>query len=176
MPFKFNTTPVNEFPIEKQQMSNWCWAACTISIRGFYNKNQTLSQKQLVARVLQMPVCTSPRPLPPCNKTFDFGEALNNAGHLSGHAVEKPLSQNDLAVALQAGRPIGCQMEIPQIGGHAVIIISGKPDNSGALFLKVADPSDGSILSMSFSMLRNNFRGIGGRWVRSYFTKPLHQV
>jgi hypothetical protein len=123
-----------------------------------------------------MPICTSPKPLPPCNKIFDFGLALNNMGHLSGISVERPLTQAELRIALQQGRPVGCQMEIPQIGGHAVIVVSGKPDSSGSLFLRVADPSDGSILSISFSALRSNYRGIGGQWVRSYFTKPMNQV
>jgi len=176
MPFEFDESFTNKFSIEKQQMSNWCWAACTVSIHKFYEKNTAFSQRQLVSKVLQMPICTTPKPLPPCNKTFDFGKALNTVGHLFGNSIDNPLLPDELDKELQAGRPVGCQMDIPQIGGHAVIVISGTTDTSGTLFLRVADPSDASILSMSFSMLRNNFRGIGGRWVRSYFTKPINQV
>ena len=174
MPFDFNDIVNNEFPIERQRMSNWCWAACTVSVCTFYERTQTFSQQKLVASVLDMPVCASIRPFPACNKTFDFGRALQRVGHLSGDAIESPLTPQDLANGLRRG-PVGCQMEIPQIGGHAVIVISGKLNTSGALLLRVADPSDGSILSMSFSALRNNFRGLDGRWVRSYFTKPLNQ-
>ena len=176
MPFEFDENFKNEFSIEKQQMSNWCWAACTVSIHRFYEKDPAFSQRQLVAKVLQMPICTKPKPLPPCNKTFDFGKALHALGHLFGNSIDSPLLPLELNSELESGRPVGCQMDIPQIGGHVVIVISGKQDNSGNLFLQVADPSDASILGMSFSALRNNFRGIGGRWVRSYFTKPIKQV
>src|SRR6266498_5383914 len=165
MPFDFNDDFGNEFPIEQQRMSNWCWAACAVSVCTFYERRQPFSQQQLVAKVLDMPACVSIRPFPACNKTFDFGQALHRVGHLSGDPIENPLSPGDLAAALRAGRPVGCQMEIPQIGGHVVIVISGRMDTFGVLVLRVADPSDGSILSMSFSALRNNFRGLDGRWV-----------
>lgn len=176
MPFEFNNDFENEFPIEQQRMSNWCWAACTVSLCTFYERIRPFSQQQLVAMILNMPICASIRPFPACNKTFDFGRALSNAGHLSGNPIESPLSPGDLAVPLRRGRPVGCQMEIPQIGGHVVIAISGRTDTFGDLVLRVADPSDGSILSLTFSALRNNFRGLGGRWVRSYLTKPLNQI
>jgi len=173
MPFDFNDINTNQFPVERQRMSNWCWAACTVSLCNFYARSEIFSQPQIVARILNMPGCNSSMPFPSCNKIFDFGLALNDVGHLDGNEVENPLSAGDLLNSLNRGRPIGCQMDIPQIGGHAVVIISGRSDNSGLLVLRVADPSDGSILTMSFVALRNNFRGLGGRWVRSYFTKPL---
>ena len=108
MPFDFDENFKNEFSIEKQQMSNWCWAACTVSIHRFYEKDPAFSQRQLVAKVLQMPICTTPKPLPPCNKTFDFGKALNTLGHLFGDSIDSPLLQVELNSELQAGRLVGC--------------------------------------------------------------------
>lgn len=166
----------DEFPIERQRMSNWCWAACTTAISSFYEGGHTFTQQQLVASILNQPLCRSINPSSSCNKKVDFGFALEKVGHLSGDVVEDPLSSVELITALRRGTPVGCQLDIPQIGGHAVVAILGKLDTSGILFVRVADPSDGSILTMSFSSLRNNFRSTGGRWVRSYFTKPLNGI
>jgi hypothetical protein len=169
MPFTFNEIQ-DEFPIEQQLMKKWCWAACTVSIRRFYASDSSFTQQQLAAKLLKIPACVSPKPLPPCNKPFDLGIALDSVGHLLD-PVESPLAPNKLAATVQTGRPVGCQMQIPGIGGHAVIVISAKTIGN-TLFLRVADPADGSINTMSFSSLRNNYRDLGGRWTRSYFTKP----
>jgi Papain-like cysteine protease AvrRpt2 len=176
MPFNLSANDGDEFPIERQRMTNWCWAACTKAICSFYEEKQPFTQQQLVARLLNQPICKAVNPISSCNKKLDFGIALEKVGHLSGATVEDPLPSDQLFAALKGGRPVGCQLDIPQIGGHAIVVISGKLDPNGRLFLRVADPSDGSILTMSFSSLRNNFRSTGGRWVRSYFTKPLNGI
>jgi hypothetical protein len=177
MPFNFDNVSGNEFPIEKQGMSNWCWAACTKAICTFYEGQQPFTQQQLVAKLLDQSICRSPNPpVTLCNKKLDFGVALDKVGHLSGDTIEDPLTSNQLFDAVKGGRPVGCQLDIPLVGGHAVVVISGKLNSPGTLFLRVADPSDGSIVTMSFSSLRNNFRETGGRWVRSYFTKPLNEI
>ena len=156
-------------------MSNWCWAACTTAISSFYEGGPPFSQQQLVAKLLNQPMCKAPNPLLLCNKKFDFGAALETVGHLDGDTIEDPLSASELLAALKHGRPVGCQLDIPQMGGHAIVVVAGKTDSTRSLFLRVADPSDGSILTLSFSSLRNNFRSTGGRWVRTYFTKPLNE-
>jgi len=176
MPFNFNESGWNEFPIEQQQLSNWCWAACAVSISTFYEGRKTLTQPVVASSILNLPICNAVRPpIIPCNKTLDLGIALDKVRHLNGVPIDSPLSPNGLATALGRGTPVGCQMEIPRPDGraigHAIIVVSGKLDNAGTLFLRVADPSDGSINSMSFSSLRNNYRGTGGLWIRSYFTK-----
>lgn len=169
MPFDHNGN-FTEFLIERQLMSNWCWAACTKSVCEFYGTNPGITQKRLVATALKLPACNTTRFFPACNKGFDLGISLDFVGHLQGDPVNSSLSENDVAVALKRGI-IGCQLDVPSIGGHAVLIISGRRDPSGSLFVHVADPSDASILTMSYLKLRNNFRGLGGRWIRSYFTK-----
>lgn len=171
MPFDLNGNFI-EFPIVKQQMSNWCWAACTVSVCSFYDRLSNVSQKKLAADLLHQPVCDSPRFFPACNKILDFGDSLSHVGHLNGQAVQSFLTPEQLDHSIGSGNPIGCQIDVPGIGGHAVLIVSGKKDGSGQLFLHVADPSDASILTIPYIQLRNNFRGLGGRWIRTYFIKP----
>ncbi len=175
MPFNLNETG-NDFPIEQQRLSNWCWAACAVSISTFYEGMKIMTQSDLVASILKIPACATGKPIPACNKTLDLEIVLDRIRHLDGDPVEVPLSADNLNASLKRGKPVGCQMDIPGIGGHAVIVVGGRFDSMGRLFVRVADPSDGSINSMSFVSLRNNYRSTGGRWIRSYFTKPANQV
>ena len=168
MPFDHNGS-LTEFVIERQLMTNWCWAACTTSVCEHFNTNPGLTQKKLVSTRLQIPACNTPKFFPACNKTEDLGKALQFVGHLAGDPVQSSLTAEQVIDALK-NHFIGCQMDIPGVGGHAVLIVSGKLD-AGSLFVHVADPSDASILTMSYLQLRNNFRGLGGRWIRSYFIK-----
>jgi hypothetical protein len=169
MPFDHNGN-YTEFPIERQLMTNWCWAACTQSVCEYYGTNQGITQKRLVAIALKLPICNTPRYFPACNKTYDFGTSLDYVGHLDGDPVESSLAEDNVSAAVRHG-VIGCQMEIPRIGGHAVLIISARRDSTGTLFLHIADPSDASILTMRYQQFRNDFRGTGGRWIRTYFIK-----
>jgi hypothetical protein len=65
-------------------------------------------------------------------------------------------------------------MQLPDIGGHAIILIRAQQNPAGSTTLTIGDPADGSILTMSYDIFRNNFRGHGGYWIRSYFTKPAY--
>jgi len=171
MPFDPNGNPI-EFPIVKQQMSNWCWAACTVSVCSFYDSLSSVSQKKLAADLLRQPVCNTPRFFTACNKILDLGDSLHYVGHLNGQVVQSFLTPEQIDSSIGNRNPIGCQIDVPGIGGHAVLIVSGKKDATGQLFLHVADPSDASILTMPYLQLRNNFRGLGGRWIRTYLIKP----
>ena len=162
-------TPMS-FTIERQLMSNWCWAASTVAICKYYNRS-AFSQQQIVAKVLNRPICVGPLN-PFCNVAADLGVALKMTGHLFGDPFEGPLEPNQLLSALQNRRVVGCQMLIPDLGGHVVVLVGAKNDAQGNLFVQVADPSDGTQPFMPFTQFRNNFRATGGRWVRTYYTSP----
>ncbi|HMH33186.1 MAG TPA: papain-like cysteine protease family protein [Puia sp.] len=162
----------NNYPVERQKMSNWCWAASTVSLCRYYGEGGPLTQQQFVAAMLNMPICSNPFPNPACNKMFDFGIALSKVGHLYLDPLEGPLSSQDLANALRSG-PVGCQMLIPGVGGHAVVAVDARADEAGSLFIRVADPGDGTVIVTPYAQLRNNYRGMNGHWVRSYRTKSI---
>ena len=106
---------------------------------------------------------------PFCNDMFDFGQALSLVGHLRAPTIQTPLTPDDLFSALRTA-PVGCQMQIPGIGGHAVVVVDARSDPSAQLFVRVADPMDGTLVVMPFAQLRNNFRNTGGFWIRTYLT------
>lgn len=155
------------FPVQKQLMSNWCWAASTVSLCKYYN-DPPITQRELVAEVLKKPMCASGN-YPSCNQAVDFSYALEYMKHLKS-VFEKPLSEMELLSTLERNGPVGCQISIPDWGGHAVVVVSIKKDTSSKYFIQVADPSDGTLPIMPFTEFRNNFRGMRGRWIRTYIT------
>ncbi len=157
------------FPVQRQLLSNWCWAASTLGISLYYHKPPPFTQQQFVAQALNQPICGMAAPNPYCNQTFDFGQALKTVGHLKTPAIPNPLLPNDLYNALQQA-PVGCQMILPTLGGHAVVVVDGYYDGGGQLIVRVADPMDGTIVVMPFDQFRNNFRKTGGYWARTYLT------
>nr|WP_281270996.1 papain-like cysteine protease family protein [Mucilaginibacter oryzae] len=163
------------YPVERQLMHNWCWAATAVSLRRFYRDMNIPNQQQFVAQVTQRGICASGPLNPYCDLTHDLGDAVYASGHLS-NPYPSALIPNDVINFIQGGaRPIVCQMYLPQgslgIGiGHAVSIISAQPDNQGGLSVWVADPGDAAILHMSYNQLRSNYRNWGGQWLRSYTT------
>jgi hypothetical protein len=165
-----SATGWRDFPIERQLMSNWCWAASTLSLCRFYSDLNVPGQRQFVASLLHIPACAAPVSRPACNQTFNLGDAIRQAGHLHGDPVDGPLLPQNLVHVLSSFGPVSCQMDIPGIGGHAVVIVDAKTDEGQNVFLRVADPADGSMLITTFRDFRNNYRGTNGRWIRSYMT------
>jgi hypothetical protein len=160
-----------DFPVEAQQMSNWCWAASASALTNFYNNAAGPStQPQIVAQVLEMDVCASGLPTDDCNKMADFSVVLTDIHHLQAPMVDDILEQQKLIDQLTNNNPVGCQMNIPGIGGHIVLVVAATTDGQGTLFVTVADPADGTLPVMTYAQLSTDFRGHGGQWVRSYLT------
>jgi Papain-like cysteine protease AvrRpt2 len=157
------------FPVERQLLSNWCWAASTVALCQYFGHPGPFSQQQFAATALNKPICAIARPNPFCNDLFDLGTALGSVGHLKQPVIPSPLTDTDLFAALQLA-PVACQMQLPSLGGHAVVVVDGRTDVSGQLFVRVADPMDGTIVVQPFAQFRNNFRGGGGFWIRTYLT------
>lgn len=157
------------FNIERQMMSKWCWAACTVSICKYYNSPQ-ISQKQLVAQVNNKPFCATGPLIPFCNDPADLGDALRAVGHLSA-SFESQLSEGTMVDSLNARQPVGCQLYLPYLGGgHAVIVYACYRSSDGSYIFRVADPADGALLIMRYQEIQSNYRGSTGRWLRSYTT------
>jgi hypothetical protein len=159
------------FPVELQEMSNWCWAASASALSNFYSLSGQSMQRQIVAGVLQVPACEGSALSAACNETADFTDVLGFVSHLQSPALDSTLDSGTLIAQLSANNPVGCQMNIPGIGGHIVVVVAAVQDFSGNLFVTVADPADGTLPLMTFDQLRTNYRGNGGQWVRTYLTK-----
>jgi hypothetical protein len=160
----------DNYPVEMQDMSNWCWAASASALSNFYSPSGQSMQRQIVAGVLQLPACGGSELSAACNETADFTDVLNFVSHLQSPALDSILDRESLISQLSTNNPVGCQMNIPGIGGHIVVVVGATQDSAGNLFVTVADPADGTLPVMTFDQLRTNYRGNGGQWVRTYMT------
>jgi len=157
------------FTIERQIMSNWCWATCTLAICRFYNY-QIADQYHVVADLTKIPRCAFPPPVGVCNVEVNVADALTHYGRLN-REQDTALSDVDTLSYVGGGSvPVACQLYLPTIGGHAVVIYNGYRVQSGQLVLNVADPADGALLTMTYDQLKSNYRNTGGGWNRSYIT------
>lgn len=164
------SVPLLTFPIEKQIMSNWCWAAITASVCRYYN-GPNLNQKQIVAIITGKAICATSPPIPFCNETADIGVAFKSVNHLET-PINSSLSPTDIVKFLTNGQVIGCQIYLPALGGgHAVIIYGAFADSNDRLILRVADPADSTLLIMPYQQFRTNYKNSGGQWIRSYITQ-----
>lgn len=163
-------------PIQQQQRTKWCWAACTVYVCSLYRSNPGITQKRFVAQALGMRVCQSNFPHPDCNRMFDLGIAFNTVGHLAGDPIDGALTPEEIIGFFRQGpRPIGCQIRFPELG-HAVVIADIRIDQANRLFLVVADPGNGTINTVPYEMFRTNYLGRSGRWIRTYLTKQRNQL
>ncbi|MCR8557261.1 hypothetical protein KXD93_06395 [Mucilaginibacter sp. BJC16-A38] len=159
---------LSDFPIQQQQMSQWCWAACTAAICAFYQDSPVPTQPELEATLNHKPSCAFGPLTDFCNDTCNLADALTEVGHLN-QAYDDVLPVDTVVNELAAQKPVCCQMDIPGIGGHVVIIVDARQSNSQVM-LQVADPANGQIIPMLYEELRDNYRGGGGTWNRSYTT------
>jgi hypothetical protein len=157
------------FDIEKQLMGNWCWASCTQYVIRYYT-TKNFSQQKIVADVLNQPICKT-HPATICNQQRSLDIPLHFTHHLNGNPINNPLTPPQIRTELDGGKLICCQMYIPERGGHAVVISSYFINNLNELILEVNDPGDGTQFNISYLAMVNNFRGWGGKWLRTYLTK-----
>lgn len=164
-----------DFTIQPQDKDQWCWAAVTSSICDFYGDQQSHTQCELANRFL------APVLLPgedPCqndaddsNIPFALDLALNQMHHLvqptrgriSFQELDQQISQNQSPVPIRI-------MFSDGFTAHFVVVFGCVTDSSGNQMVKVADPGDGSVVSVPFSALGDDFKP-GASWDQTYFTK-----
>jgi Papain-like cysteine protease AvrRpt2/Bacterial tandem repeat domain 1 len=165
------------FRIQRQQQSQWCWAAVSSSIRRYYQPASTLSQVDLVNQRRGRNDCGQPGPGADgdrCNKPDNTSDVIDDLGHLA-QMQNNSVSFADLRGQLAAGRPIFCRIEWDGGGRHAVVaagvedgefVIMCDPGSSSA-----ADASLGTTTVVAYDSLLSNYSG-SGNWIGTGYTQP----
>jgi hypothetical protein len=128
-----------DFRIQRQVLSNWCWAATVASIADFYNDPSYGSQCKLVSRLTNLGDCCESVKRDGensvCNQAHDLGGALWDCNH--GVRVNPDPPKWDKIVAeIEKERPAACNVLWEGGGAHAMVI-SGYTDEG---MLQIADP------------------------------------
>jgi hypothetical protein len=158
------------FVMHPQVETNWCWAATCASVAMYYQGN-VLPPCELVESVFGLSNCCEFGSSAACNRPESVLVGLRKVNHFDRLEIG-PATAIESAIA--ARRPIATAILWPDGTGHAPVI-NGFGDIVVSLdpfvlerYLNIQDPLYGPSF-ISFDSFRN-YRG--GRWVRTYYTKP----
>ncbi len=164
--------PTLNFNIQRQVLSNWCWAAVATSVFKYYRPRSIINQRKFVADFFDNAQCDVANPAPACNKTASLSEALHLLNIFNGR-VDNYVHPDVIEDELGINRPVCCLLQHPRFEGHFVVIsaLFRHPDNPNQISVRVEDPFDASEQIVPYSELINGYRN--SFWVKTYYTKPL---
>jgi hypothetical protein len=161
------------FFMEKQKMSNWCWAAVSTSVFKYYQPEAPITQNKFAAGFLKNPNCNALDPA--CNKTASLSDALFKLAIFNGR-VESHVGPQVVEAEIQKNNPVCCLMLHPEYSGHYIVVsaIFRNPNDPTQVTVRVEDPIDGSEQIIPYPVLVNGYKG--SFWMKTFFTKPLPLV
>lgn len=151
------------FAMQTQLEANWCWAATTSSVSGFFDANSQWTQCNVASACLQSDCCAAPDP---CNLQYTLDAPLTQTGNLQGTPFSGSDTTNGLQSEIDQGRPVCCHISWSEGGGHFVAI-SGYDWTIGDVF--VEDPLYGPWAG-PYSTFISSYRG-SGQWDYTYYTQ-----
>ena len=152
------------FGIERQQQSDWCWAAVAVSVERYFDPASTLEQCEIANKVIPKEYPTDPAPEidscdhpEPYNKPADLKLALEdihkwrttlNRLVAAGGTIVSPgtLTFEAIRQEIDRGRPICAAISWYSGGGHFVVLSGYRMLGSGARQVYVQDPLNPSAL------------------------------
>lgn len=162
---------IQNFQIQNQLLSNWCWAAVASSISRYYNNNSPWTQGTLAANLTGHDSCsvitkdTAPIAPPVCNQVLDVASALKVTGNFV-QQVLRPLTFNEVIGQVQGGWPVCCQISWDEYTTSHFVVVYGFNAN----MLVVGDPEAG-VCSVDYTQFTTGYRG--GKWSRSIATQAV---
>jgi papain like cysteine protease AvrRpt2 len=154
------------FAVQHQLQTQWCWAAVTVSVAGFY-RIPGWTQCRIVNDRLGRANCCTDGSSDACNQPGFLDKALSRVGNLGGFSAGA-LSLQQIQTEIDAGRPIGVRIGWTTGGGH-FIAVAGYSDQN---IVDVQDPWFGPS-AVDYNAFRLRYHG-SGRWTHSYRT-AAHQ-
>jgi hypothetical protein len=144
------------FSIQRQQQSEWCWAAVAASIEKFFNPASAIEQCDIANKVLpksQRPktdcgCCCEPEA---CDQPAELETALKKI-HKWRTTLDKSatvtgtLAFDEIVREIDQGRPVCAGISWNGGGGHFVVLRGYRQLTSGVCQVYVADPLNPSSL------------------------------
>jgi hypothetical protein len=162
--------------MEKQQQTNWCWAAVAVSVHNFLDPGSGLTQGEIATPVLRDAReisrgvdCTATPGL--CNIRAALHVALTITGNLEtdGYLRGERLLFRNVKNWVDADLPVGARIVWATGGAHFVVLDGYREFQSGAQQVHVRDPLYGP----SFQFFEDFVADYppGGNWQDTYLMK-----
>jgi hypothetical protein len=170
--------------MHRQEQSEWCWAACAVSINKYFDHDSKIKQCDVANKVLPIEYTD---PLPPsdpdccchcccdpeaCNKPARLGIALQQI-YKWRNSLQRSLTFEEVQREIDRGRPIGVGIKwnrggkngSPSTTGHFVVIRGYRLLSNGTSQVYVADPLNASGI-VDFDEFTFAYYG-EGQWVET---------
>jgi Papain-like cysteine protease AvrRpt2 len=152
-----------DFKMRHQILRDWCWAACSASVRAFFDPASTLTECDIAGQELHLACCASAQQ---CNRTHRLDLVLKNLKHLRGTFVTGALSFTDIQSEIDANTPICVRIEWPDGAGHFATIAGYTVSGAGVKQVLVEDPFHGPS-RIDPTLMKTNYQG-DGKWTHTF--------
>ncbi|MBI3515605.1 MAG: hypothetical protein HY060_16335 [Proteobacteria bacterium] len=154
-----------DFPLQHQQLINWCWAAIATSVAHYYQPHAPWTQCKVANAELGRRDCCSVAGHRRCNVIGHLVQSLRIVHHLAQHRRAKSTFRQTER-ELFAGRPLAARVAWDGGGAHYVTIVGYQPERR---MLAIDDPYYGRS-HVPYGMFCRSYRD-HGVWTDSYCTK-----
>jgi hypothetical protein len=152
--------------MQRQQETNWCWAATATSIAVYYDPSTTWTQCAVANAQLNRTDCCGGAGATYCNVYGYLDAALQTVGHFD-HIAAGAASVTSVDGEIDAGRPLGIRVEWRGGGAHFLAAVGYLED--AVTYVAVDDPIYGKS-DVTYDALNGAYQGLG-IWTHSYYTK-----
>lgn len=157
--------------MQKQEQSEWCWAAVALSIEKYFNSKSTLTQSEIARKVLEK---TTPglnfSDVASYNVPAKLSDALRAIGRLRGNPAGR-VRFDEISGEIDARRPVCARIQWNGGSSHFVVFAGYEVLRSGARHAIVADPRFPDSM-VDFDEFQDSYHG-DGKWVETFFvTNP----
>jgi hypothetical protein len=162
VPMYLKSIAVSDFGVQRQQHTEWCWAAVTSSLIQFMIPDRPASQRQVVTHTIKKAPAQSLKDL---NKPWDITDAAKHMG-LADSTRYGNVSRDTMREMVNEGLPIPIQINWRNnarkngaLGnGHYVVVNSIGEEAKGQTLIQIEDPLVGK-LSLTWDELKNDYPG-----------------
>ncbi len=167
--------------VQKQEATEWCWAAVSVSVNRMFRPDSTHTQCELAGGVLRRQCCSGGKLAhsDPCNAPHELHPVLGRLHLLADQPIVKPLTFARLQKEIDGGRPVCVLIKwLDQDGqpgnrGHFIAISGYRVTPSKKQFVAIGDPFYGpsEIEYASFSSKQGGYRDGRGVWFASFLVR-----
>lgn len=168
---KHESEMADSFPIQKQTVVNWCWAAVALSVERYFSPDSTMTQCELAELLLKdARACQDPLP-EDLDKAEELQLALRGVHALRSSRLGEPLPFEDVRSQIIDSRLPVC-VRIQWTGenrAHCVVICGCSTTASREHWLDIADPYYG-FSTLPYDEFLHAYQG-SGVWTDSFLVK-----
>ncbi|MTL14594.1 hypothetical protein GL307_24505 [Nocardia seriolae] len=156
-----------DFQIQRQQQTQWCWAATSASVAAYFDAATPWTQCTVVnGEMGRNDCCGAAASTGVCNQPWYLDRALQRVGHFN--QIMGPMTTLQLGTELTNALPVGARVGWSGGGGH-FMALRGRFVSNAVEYVSVADPWYGDS-DVTDDVFRTRYQG-SGTWTHSYKTK-----